>query len=127
MASNILVLGVFGIVTIILNGILWGTTGYIFFRLFGGKEDKWFIGAIIVALVFVFWHSIITNRIINKVGFSIEDEEISNFLGDALGSINFFAVIINLVSAVIGFKIGQILVNKTIAKTKTYKVRPSRI
>ena len=121
MASNLLLLGLFGFISIILDSVLWGVAGYIFYRLMGGKDDKWIFGALALGVVFFVWDSIIANQIFNKVGFSIQDQEVSNFIGDVLGSLDLFDVLISFAFSIVGFKVGQILVNKVINKTRRYK------
>ena len=112
MDASLVLVGAFGIVLMALDALLWGVTGYVVFRLCGGRREHWVVGAVLVASVFFLWNEVVTTAVMSVIGISLENESVSAVLGDALGTIDVFDVVISFGSAFAGFKVGQVLVEK---------------
>lgn len=121
MNSDLVVIGLFGFLTIIIEGLLWGMMGYVIFKTIRISDKFWILGGIVSGLVYFLWDEIIMGQIIGKLGMQINNESVSNVLGDDLFSIEFTDLIFSVVSLIIGFRISKAIVNNMIRKVPIMK------
>lgn len=120
MSPQLVLWMLFGLATMAMDAILWGVTGYVFFRLAGGRDEQWWIGAALVAAVYFLWADIAVGRLMQTVGVSIQNESISGFLGPDLWSIDPFDVILSVVPSVVGFRVGRALFLRAVPHTRQH-------
>ena len=106
------------VVSIIIEGFAWGLAGYVFFRLFKGKDNHWIIGAFITLIVFLAWEVYFSGLLLLKLNITISNPEIVAFL-DRVGvsvksmfETDITDIVIATVQILIGFKVAQFLFKK---------------
>ena len=107
-----LLLGLSGILTYAIDGLLWGFAGNILFKYIGATKDKWPVGAFFTWLAYFIWDEVFLNQIMGNIGLSVENQEVDDFLGDDIFSIEIFDITFTLVVIFGGFKIGQQIIEK---------------
>jgi hypothetical protein len=100
---------------LIVSAVTFGTVGYVIFKLLRGKDKYWYLGALITAIIFLCWDGYISRNIIKRLDISIGNETILKLLNYDVEKIFIVTpsdIAIIFVQMFIGFKIGQIVVNK---------------
>ena len=115
--SQLTILLLFGLFSYAMDAVLWGTLGYLIFKMLRGNDKQWWLGASITFVAYFVLVELITNSVIQRIDFSF-DQEIMDFIGGSLTNVDIFTVLIDFVVIVAGFKVGNIIVNKTLANTK---------
>ena len=116
MDSDLVLLGLFGFITIAIEALLWGMMGYVLFKSLRINDKYWVFGALVTGLIYFTWDDIILGQIMGKLGMQINNEAVSDLIGDELFSIEFSDLIFSTISILIGFKISQRIVNNMIRK-----------
>lgn len=101
--------------TLILDSITFGLLGYVIFKLLKGNDKYWYIGALFTSIIFLLWDGYISRNIVKKLDISIGNEIVLKLLNYDIGKIFEVTpsdVVIIFVQMFLGFKIGQIIVNK---------------
>lgn len=107
MTLNVCLLAIFGLVSLIMDGVLWGTTGCLLYRLIAGRQKNWVYGAIIVSAVYFLWDEIVINQLAIRLRLTVEDESVSALMGDNLFSVDIFDLVISFGTVMFGYWLGQ--------------------
>jgi hypothetical protein len=114
MNADLLLIALFGLLTIIIEGLLWGMMGYVLFRSFKMNDKFWWLGAIMSGLFYFLWDEIITGQIIGQLGLKVNNESVAELLGDEMFTIDFTDLIFSIVSLLLGFRISMAILKKLI-------------
>ncbi|MBI2575306.1 hypothetical protein HYV82_05475 [Candidatus Woesearchaeota archaeon] len=107
---------IYGIITWLLDGVLWGVSGYLLFRLFGCKDKSWLYGAVSVGVLFVFW-GVLSSMVAGMMLINVGNEAISGFLGEQISfGIDAFDLAMDFLLAFAGFKLGQQAFKRIVSK-----------
>lgn len=116
MNADLLLIALFGLLTIIIEGLLWGMMGYVLFRSFKMNDKFWWLGAIMSGLFYFLWDEIITGQIIGQLGLQVNNESVAELLGDEMFTIDFTDLIFSIVSLLFGFRVSMAILKKLIQK-----------
>lgn len=116
MNADLLLIALFGLLTIIIEGLLWGMMGYVLFRSFKMNDKFWWLGAIMSGLFYFLWDEIITGQIIGQLGLQVNNESVAELLGDEMFTIDFTDLIFSIVSLLLGFRVSMAILKKLIQK-----------
>ena len=112
MDANILLLGLYGITCYVIDGLLWGTTGCLLYRLITGTNKNWVYGAIIVGAVYFLWDEIIINQLAMRLGVAFEDPGASTLMEGNPFSVGLFDLVISFGIVMLGYWLGQKALNR---------------
>ncbi len=102
-------------ITLIVESLTYGATGYLIFKLLRGNDRHWLMGVFITFLFFVLWNEYISNKMCRTLEITINNKAFLNLLGEEaknLFTTDFFDMLVAFVQILVGFKIAQILVRK---------------
>ena len=111
-----LLLGLFGILSYAIDGLLWGFAGNILFKYIGATQNKWPVGAFFTWLAYFIWDEVFSNQVVGNIGLSIENQEVVDFIGEDMFSIEIFDITFSLVVIFGGFFIAQLIIKKVYFK-----------
>lgn len=106
LSFNVIFIACFGLMEIALSGLLWGVTGYVFFRALGGDDRRWLIPALTVGTVYFLWEEMATTQVLGRIGISIADQDVAHWVGDAMASVDLLDVFLDFGTTLVGFHIG---------------------
>ena len=98
--------------TYAIDGLLWIFSENILYRYICGNQNKWPIGSFFTWLAYFIWDEVFLNQIMGNIGLSFENQEVDDFLGEDIFSIEIFDITFTLVVIFGGFKIGQQIIEK---------------
>jgi|TARA_Y100000294_G_scaffold172270_1_gene186754 hypothetical protein len=101
-----------GFLTYAIDGLLWGIAGNILFKYIGGNQDKWPVGAFFTWLAYFILEQVFMNQILGNIGFSFDNQEVIDFIGEDIFSFDAIDVGISIAIIFGGFKIGQNIIGK---------------
>ena len=113
----------FGLLTLAVDGLLWGFAGNILFRYMGGNQDKWPVGAFFVWLAYFVYDEILMTNIMSNLGVSFENQEVTDFLGEDWLTFDLFDLATSIAVIFVGFKITQQIIYKVFFKYQNKKVQ----
>ncbi|TLX72595.1 hypothetical protein E9993_17310 [Labilibacter sediminis] len=116
MNSDIVVLALFGFISMALDGLLWGMMGYVVFKALSVKDRYWVMGALVSGLIYFMWDELIMGQMMGKLGMQIDNEAVMDFVGDDIFAIEASDLAFALVVVFIGFKVSQRIVQGIIRK-----------
>ena len=116
MNSELILIGLFGLITIAIEGLLWGMMGYVLFKYLRIADKFWIGGAVVFGFVYFLWEEIIMGQMIGKLGLQVNNQAVIDYVGDDLFTIDLSDLIFSLAAVIIGFRISQGIVKKMIKK-----------
>ncbi|MCW3788926.1 hypothetical protein [Plebeiibacterium sediminum] len=116
MNSELIVIALFGILNIFIEGLLWGMMGYVIFKSLRINDKYWILGACVSGLIYFIWDEIITGGLVRKLQLKINNESVSNFIDSDMFTLDFSDLAFSVVALIVGFKISKSIVNKMISK-----------
>jgi hypothetical protein len=107
MNTELILIGLFGLMTLAIDGLLWGLLGYVVFKLLRIRDKYWVIGAILTGVIYFLWNDIVMKVIMKKLQLQINNESVSDVVGNSIYSLDFSDVIISFVVVFLGFMAGK--------------------
>ncbi len=105
------------LVTLIVESLTYGATGYLFFKLLKGDDKHWLTGVFVTFLIFILWNEYISNKICRVLEISINNKAFLNLLGEEaknLFTTDLSDILVAFIQILVGFKIAQVIGKKLV-------------
>ncbi|HML74898.1 MAG TPA: DUF4190 domain-containing protein [Anaerohalosphaeraceae bacterium] len=108
--------GCYGILEMLIDAFIWGTTMYLMYLLISGNDKKWVLGGIISSLIYFLHDTVIGSLIIGYAGIEITNQQIIENIGHNFSAIEYSDFIFDFGLSFGGFVLGRILTKKAVKK-----------